>query len=232
MITKETMLIIEDEKNIGNYIETILISNGYKALRAVNGMSGLSMCTSHHPDMILLDLGLPDIDGMEVLRRVRGFSNVPIIVISARIQEREKIEALDAGADDYITKPFASGELLARIRTALRHSLQNANPQQEQIYDCDGLMIDFDKRLVTLDGNDIHLTQIEYKLVSLLAKNAGKVLTYDFMLKEIWGPYADTDNQILRVNMANIRRKLEKNPAEPHYIYTEIGVGYRMIEGR
>lgn len=233
MAARETMLIIEDEKNIGNYIETILISNGYKALKALNGMSGLSMCTSHHPDLILLDLGLPDIDGMEVLKRIRSFSNVPIIVISARTQEREKIEALDAGADDYITKPFGSGELLARIRTAMRHSTQGNNPQQQaQVYDCDGLTIDFDKRLVTLDGVDIHLTQIEYKLVSLLAKNAGKVLTYDFILKEIWGPYADTDNQILRVNMANIRRKIERNPAEPHYIYTEIGVGYRMIEGK
>lgn len=232
MNNKQTLLIIEDEKNICNYIETILISNGYKALKAMSGMSGLSMCTSHHPDLILLDLGLPDIDGMEVLERVRSFSNVPVIVISARTQEREKVAALDRGADDYITKPFGSEELLARIRTALRHSSQLIGTQpQEQAYTCDGLTIDFEKRLVTLEGEDIHLTQIEYKLVSLLAKNAGKVLTYDFILKEIWGPYADTDNQILRVNMANIRRKLEKNPAEPHYIYTEIGVGYRMKEG-
>ena len=232
MTNRQTMLIIEDEKNIGNYIETILISNGYKALRAMNGMSGLSMCTSHHPDLILLDLGLPDIDGMDVLERIRGFSGVPVIVISARTQEREKVKALDVGADDYITKPFGSEELLARIRTALRHSNQAGSSQlQEQIYSCDGLTIDFEKRLVTLEGEEIHLTQIEYKLVSLLAKNGGKVLTYDFILKEIWGPYADTDNQILRVNMANIRRKLEKNPAEPHYIYTEIGVGYRMKEG-
>ena len=220
MTNKQVILIIEDEKNIGNYIETIIISNGYKALRAMNGMSGLSLCTSHHPDLILLDLGLPDIDGSEVLERVRGFSAVPVIVISARTQEAEKVQALDQGADDYITKPFGSEELLARIRTALRQT----------VYSRDGLVIDFDKRVVTLNGEDIHLTQIEYKLVSLLAKNAGKVLTYDFILKEIWGPYADTDNQILRVNMANIRRKLESNPAEPHYIFTEIGVGYRMKE--
>lgn len=231
MTSKQTILVIEDEKNIGNYIETIVISNGYKALRALNGMSGLSMCTSHHPDMILLDLGLPDIDGMEVLQRIRGFSSVPIIVISARTQEKEKVEALDEGADDYITKPFGSEELLARIRTALRHSTRAKQAAvQEQVYSRDGLVIDFDKRLVMLDDTDIHLTQIEYKLVSILAKNAGKVLTYDYLLKEIWGPYADTDNQILRVNMANIRRKLEKNPAEPHYIFTEIGVGYRMKE--
>ena len=230
-MSKQTLLIIEDEKNIGNYIETIVISNGYKPIRALGGMSGMSLCTSHHPDMILLDLGLPDIDGMEVLQRIRGFSNIPIIIISARTQEKEKVEALDKGADDYITKPFGSEELLARIRTALRHSTQlNNNQSVQQVYSRDGLMIDFDKRLVTLEGDDIHLTQIEYKLVSLLARNAGKVLTYDFILKDIWGPYADTDNQILRVNMANIRRKMEKNPAEPHYIFTEIGVGYRMKE--
>lgn len=231
MINKQVVLVIEDEKNIGNYIETILISNGYRTLRAMNGMSGMSMCTSHHPDLILLDLGLPDVDGMEVIQRIRGFSNVPIIVISARTQEKEKVAALDDGADDYITKPFGSEELLARIRTALRHRLSMGQEKvAEPVYAKDDLMIDFNKRLVLLRGESVHLTQIEYKLVSLLARNAGKVLTYDFILKEIWGPYADTDNQILRVNMANIRRKLESNPAEPHYIFTEIGVGYRMVE--
>lgn len=230
MNNKPTILIIEDEKTIGNYMETIVSSNGYKALCAQNGMSGLSLCMSHRPDLILLDLGLPDIDGMDVLHRVREFASIPVIVISARTLEREKVAALDAGADDYVTKPFGSEELLARIRTALRHSIQAADKPRAAVYESDGLRIDFDKRLVTLDGNEVHLTQIEYKLVSLLARNAGKVLTYDLILKEIWGPYADTDNQILRVNMANIRRKLEKNPAEPHYINTEIGVGYRMRE--
>ena len=231
MTNKQTILIIEDEKHIGNYMETIVISNQYKALRAMNGLQGLSLCTSHHPDLILLDLGLPDMDGMEVLQRIRGFSNIPVIVVSARNQEREKVAVLDGGADDYITKPFGSEELLARIRTALRHSARVASiAPQEQKYSREGLEIDFEKRLVTLNGKEIHLTQIEYKLVSLLAKNAGKVLTYDYILKDIWGHYADTDNQILRVNMANIRRKLEKNPAEPFYIFTEIGVGYRMKE--
>ena len=231
MANKQTILVIEDEKNIGNYIDTILNSNEYKVLRAMNGRTGLSLCTSHHPEVILLDLGLPDIDGMEVLQQIREFSSVPVIVISARTQEREKVEALDGGADDYITKPFGAEELLARIRTALRHRLQTGQSQtQDLIYSKDGLVIDFERRLVILQGNSIHLTQIEYKLVSLLAQNAGRVLTYDFILKEIWGPYADTDNQILRVNMANIRRKLEANPAEPHYIFTEIGVGYRMLE--
>ena len=231
MANKQTILVIEDEKNIGNYIDTILNSNEYKVLRAMNGRTGLSLCTSHHPEVILLDLGLPDLDGMEVLQQIRGFSSVPIIVISARTQEKEKVEALDGGADDYITKPFGAEELLARIRTALRHRLQTGQSQtQDLIYSKDGLVIDFERRLVILQGNSIHLTQIEYKLVSLLAQNAGRVLTYDFILKEIWGPYADTDNQILRVNMANIRRKLEANPPEPHYIFTEIGVGYRMLE--
>ncbi|NBH73901.1 DNA-binding response regulator [Clostridiaceae bacterium] len=231
MANRQTILVIEDEKTIGNYIETILLSNEYKVLRAMNGTTGLSLCTSHHPEVVLLDLGLPDIDGMEVLQRIRGFSGIPIIVISARSQEKEKVEALDSGADDYITKPFGAEELLARIRTALRHQLHVGKGQmQPPVYSRDGLVIDFERRLVTLGGNAIHLTQIEYKLVSLLAQNAGKVLTYDFILKDIWGPYADTDNQILRVNMANIRRKLEANPAEPHYIFTEIGVGYRMLE--
>lgn len=231
MANKQTILVIEDEKNIGNYIETILASNHYKVLRAMNGTTGLSLYTSHHPEVVLLDLGLPDLDGMEVLARIRGFSNAPVIVISARTQEREKVEALDGGADDYITKPFGAEELMARIRTALRHRLHAGQGQpQDPIYSRDDLVIDFEKRLVILQGVSVHLTQIEYKLVSLLARNAGKVLTYDYILKDIWGPYADTDNQILRVNMANIRRKLEVNPAEPHYIFTEIGVGYRMLE--
>ncbi len=231
MTNRQTILVIEDEKIIGSYIETILISNEYKVLRAMNGMTGLSLCTSHHPEVVLLDLGLPDMDGMEVLQRIREFSNLPVIVISARTQETEKVEALDSGADDYITKPFGAEELLARIRTALRHRLHAGQGQkQEPVYAKDELVIDFERRLVTLQGTAIHLTQIEYKLVSLLARNAGKVLTYDYILKEIWGPYADMDNQILRVNMANIRRKLEANPAEPHYIFTEIGVGYRMLE--
>lgn len=231
MTNKQSILIIEDEKNIGNYIETIVASNGYRALCAMSGTSGLSMCASHHPDLVLLDLGLPDMDGMEVLQRIRDFSNVPIIVISARTQEKEKVAALDGGADDYITKPFSSEEVLARIRTAMRHHAQLDNAAlQQTVYSRDGLVIDFDRRLATLDGQPVHLTQIEYKLVSLLAKNAGRVLSYDSILKEIWGPFTDTDNQILRVNMANIRRKLEVNPAQPHYIFTEIGVGYRMLE--
>ena len=226
----ERLLIVDDEPGIRMLLKDYFEMTGYETWTAENGREAVELAKKQ-PDLILLDLGLPDIDGSEVLERVRGFSAVPVIVISARTQEAEKVQALDQGADDYITKPFGSEELLARIRTALRHSAQVASSgPRETVYSRDGLVIDFDKRVVTLNGEDIHLTQIEYKLVSLLAKNAGKVLTYDFILKEIWGPYADTDNQILRVNMANIRRKLESNPAEPHYIFTEIGVGYRMKE--
>ena len=234
MTNKQVILIIEDEKNIGNYIETIVISNGYKALRAMNGMSGLSLCTSHHPDLILLDLGLPDIDGSEVLERVRGFSAVPVIVISARTQEAEKVQALDQGADDYITKPFGSEELLARIRTALRHTrtlTSNDKLANTGKFQTGDLLIDYDKHRVYLAGVDVRLTQNEYKLVALLGLHAGKVLTYDYLIRELWGPSARNDNQILRVNMANIRRKIEKNPAQPAYIFTESGVGYRMVEG-
>ena len=230
MTQKLNVIVIEDEKNICNFIQTTLEIHDYKVTTAATGKEGLSCITSCYPDVVLLDLGLPDIDGLEVLRQVRDFSTVPVIVISARIQETEKVAALDAGADDYITKPFGTSELLARIRTALRHSQASAPGKTEAVYRSGDLMIDFDKRLVTIAGQEIHLTQIEYKLVSLLAQNAGKVLTYDYIINHIWGPYADSNNQILRVNMAHIRRKMGENPAEPKYINTEIGVGYRMRE--
>lgn len=230
MTQKLNVIVIEDEKNICNFIQTTLENHDYKVTTAATGKEGLSCITSCYPDVVLLDLGLPDIDGLEVLRQVRDFSTVPVIVISARIQETEKVAALDAGAYDYITKPFGTSELLARIRTALRHSQASAPGKTEAVYRSGDLMIDFDKRLVTIAGQEIHLTQIEYKLVSLLAQNAGKVLTYDYIINHIWGPYADSNNQILRVNMAHIRRKMGENPAEPKYINTEIGVGYRMRE--
>ncbi len=235
MTPKLTALIIEDEKSIRSFIETTLNANGYKVYTAASGQEGLSFATSNCPDVILLDLGLPDIDGLQVIRQVREWSILPIIVISARTQEKEKVAALDAGADDYITKPFGTSELMARIRTALRHHhLQASAPGKmpSPIYQYGGLIIDYEKRLVTLEGQTIHLTQIEYKLVTLLARHSGKVLTYDYIINQIWGPYADNNNQILRVNMAHIRRKLEANPAEPQYIFTEIGVGYRMQESQ
>lgn len=170
-------------------------------------------------------------DGIEILKKIREWSAVPVIVVSARGEESDKVEALDLGADDYISKPFGTSELLARIRTALRHSSKNnGGAVNNDVFSTKGLTIDFDKRKITVDGKDVHLTQIEFKIVSLLAKSAGRVLTYDYIITELWGPYAVKDNQILRVNMANIRRKLEKNPASPEYIFTEVGIGYRMVD--
>lgn len=227
MTTKINVLLIEDDKSISNFITTSLDSNGYKVTTAANGKEGLSLAASLCPDAILLDLGLPDIDGMEVLRQIRSWSNVAVIIISARIKEQEKVMALDLGADDYITKPFGTNELMARIRTSLRHSHTNT---PDHIYRALDLEINFEKRLIRLEGKEIHLTQIEYQLLTLLAENSGRVLTYGYIMNAIWGPYMDNNNQILRVNMANIRRKIEKNPAQPQYVFTEIGIGYRMLE--
>lgn len=231
MNQKISVLVIEDEKSICDFISRTLELNGYKVMTAFNGKDGLQAITSALPDIVLLDLGLPDIDGNDVIRETRKWSDMPIIVISARIQEKEKVEALDAGADDYITKPFGTSELLARIRTAMRHSNKmSADVMMNRPYHAKDLTVDFDKRLITLEGREIHLTRVEYKIVSFLARNSGKVITYDALINQIWGPYAGDNNRILRVNMANIRRKLEKNPGEPEYIFTELGVGYRMIE--
>lgn len=229
MTHKQTAIIIEDEKNICSFIETTLESADYRVVTATTGADGISLTASQCPDIILLDLGLPDIDGLDVLAKIRTFSKVPVIIISARTQEAEKVKALDSGADDYITKPFGTGELLARIRTALRHS-SSSEATASTVYHAGSLTIDFERRLVTLGEEVINLTQIEYKIVSSLAKQAGRVLTYDYLMKEIWGPYTDDNNQILRVNMAHIRRKIEKDTAAPEYIFTEIGVGYRMRE--
>lgn len=225
------ILLIEDEKNIRDFMATTLQAQGYRVVTTGLGREGISLTASQCPEVILLDLGLPDIDGMDVIRQIRSYSAIPIIVISARTQEKEKVMALDLGADDYITKPFGSSELLARIRTALRHGNHpsGGNPA-DRPYQYGGLRIDFDRRLVTVDGEAVHLTQVEFKIVSFLAGNSGRVMTYDTIISHVWGPYADDNNRILRVNMANIRRKLEKNPAEPRFILTEIGVGYRMAE--
>ena len=232
MYQKISVLIIEDEKSICNFIGKTLDSHEYKVTAANNGKDGLALITSSLPDLVLLDLGLPDMDGMDIIRKTREWSSLPIIVISARTQEKEKVQALDAGADDYITKPFGTFELLARIRTAIRHNnkLSDDSQNANRPYAADGLTIDFERRLVTLHGKEIHLTRVEYKIVSLLAKNSGKVMTYDTLIDQVWGPYADDNNRILRVNMANIRRKIEENPGEPKYIFTELGVGYRMLE--
>jgi len=226
------ILIIEDEKNIRNFMISVLTAEKYQVISSGSGKEGISQAASQCPDLILLDLGLPDMDGLDIIAKIRSWSCVPIIVISARAQENDKVKALDLGADDYITKPFGNSELLARIRTAIRHSLQmqSGSLSANRPYCSKGLCIDFEKHIVTRDKVEIHLTQNEFKIVSLLARNCGKVLTYDQLLQHIWGPYSENDNTILRVNMANIRRKLEPNPAEPIYIFTEIGIGYRMAE--
>lgn len=227
MTSKIPVLLIEDDKSIASFIITSLNGNGYRVTHALNGQEGLMLAASDIPHIILLDLGLPDIDGCDVIRSLRTWCSTPIIVISARTDEQDKVAALDLGADDYIAKPFGTAELMARIRTSMRHS-HSATP--EHAYRVDGLVIYFDKRQIFLNGTEIHLTQIEYQLLALLAESSGKVLTYKSIINKIWGPYADTDNQILRVNMANIRRKIESNPARPKYIFTEVGIGYRMLE--
>ncbi len=229
---KFTVLIIEDEKNIQAFVGKILKKQGYKVLSADCGKEGLSLIQSQCPDVILLDLGLPDMNGNEIITKVRTWTSTPIIVISARNAEKEKVLALDQGADDYVTKPFGTSELLARIRTSLRHSnrLNTSDSLYIRPYQFEDLILDFSKGELILAGESIHLTPIEYKIVSYLAQNSGKVMTYASIISNVWGPYADDDNKILRVNMANIRRKLEKDPAQPKYIFTEVGVGYRMRE--
>ncbi len=231
MQAKPLILIVEDESGICNFISAILTSNNFDVLTTAKGKEALSLVASHCPDLVLLDLGLPDIDGVEVLKSIRAWSGIPVVVVSARGLEREKVEALDLGADDYVTKPFGTSELLARIRTALRHNQKNSaisNPDLDKVT-VGQLEINYEKRFVSIAGEEVHLTPIEYKIIFLLSKNLGKVLTHDYIIKEVWGPYTN-EIQALRVNMANIRRKLELNPAEPRYIVTEVGVGYRMVE--
>ena len=233
MKLKDKVLVVEDEQNISNFISTVLTANDFDVLVAQTGAEAISMITSHCPDLIILDLGLPDMDGQAILKEVRSWSNLPIIVVSARTHEHDKVAALDLGADDYIEKPFGTSELLARIRTAIRHtrtSLDNGEIAQSGKFTVRDLTIDYDKHHVLVGGEDVHLTLNEFKIVALLGKYAGKVLTYDFIIRELWGPKAKTDNQILRVNMANIRRKIEDKPGQPQYIFTEVGVGYRMRE--
>ncbi len=233
MAVKGKILIIEDDRAICNFMRRVLEANSYETLIVNTGREAISMLASHCPDVVILDLGLPDMDGMDVLTDLRRWSLMPVIVVSARTDEREKVRVLDAGADDYITKPFGTSELLARIRTAIRHTRMaggNSDIARSNRFHAKGLVIDYDKYRVYIDGADANLTQNEFKLVALLGRYAGRVLTYDYLIREIWGPNKAYDNQILRVNMANIRRKIEKNPGEPQYIFTEVGVGYRMIE--
>ena len=234
MNIRERILIIEDEKSISHFISTVLTNNGYETMQARTGSEAQSMISSHCPDLIILDLGLPDMDGMDILRQLRDWSSLPVVVVSARSHEKDKVRALDMGADDYLTKPFGTDELLARVRTAIRHTRTasgNDEIAQKGTYTVGDLMIDYNKHQALVRGENVKLTLSEFRIVALLGKYAGKVLTYDFIIKELWGPRAGGDNQILRVNMANIRRKIEKNPAEPEYLFTEVGVGYRLAEG-
>lgn len=221
------VLIIEDDSGIRNFMTAVLKGADYQVKTAENGTTGLSMAATWSPDLIILDLGLPDMDGIDVLETLRSWSEVPVLIVSARGNEHEKVRGLDAGADDYITKPFGTSELLARIRTALRHRKTVAVPTQ--FFKTGELSIDFERRLVKINEREVHLTPNEYKILSFCAQHHGKVLTHDVIVKEVWGPYVN-ENQALRVNMSNIRRKIEENPADPHYILTEVGIGYRLAE--
>ncbi|WP_446897039.1 response regulator [Clostridium sp. LBM24168] len=231
MENKPYILIVEDDRPIRNFIAAALSTQGYKYIETDKGSEAIALSMSNNPDLIVLDLGLPDIDGIEVISKIRSLSNIPIIIVSARENERQKVEALDKGADDYLTKPFGIGELLARIRVALRHSMLNKNDNETiHTFKVKQLFIDFDRRRVTVNGDEIHLTPIEYKIIGLLCKYSGKVLTHDFITREIWGASLGNETQSLRVFMANLRRKIEKDPSQPEYIYTEVGVGYRLID--
>lgn len=233
MTIKEKILIVEDEQGISNFMAAMLTANHYDVLVARTGQQARTMIASHCPDLVILDLGLPDMDGSEIIRSVRSWSRMPIIVISARSAELDKAAALDMGADDYLTKPFGTVELLARIRTALRHTRTDGTSDALAMtgeYRVGDLCVDYNKHRVYLAGEDTHLTPNEYKIVALLGRHAGQVLTYKSIMKELWGPGVGGDNKLLRVHMANIRRKIEPNPVEPQYIFTEVGVGYRMAD--
>ena len=234
MHSQYSILIVEDDTVSCQMLKTVFETQGYEVYISVTGRSAALTINEKSPDIILLDLGLPDIDGLKLLGKIRKFYDMPVIVLSARSSEDDKVSALELGADDYITKPFGAGELLARIRTAIRHTrtgLANETIATTGKFKAGDLEIDYDKHQVLINGVNANLTQNEYKIIGLLGKCAGKVLTYDYIIKELWGPGTRGNNQSLRVHMANIRRKIEKNPAEPQYIFTEIGVGYRMVEG-
>ena len=223
-----TILIVEDDKTIQNFLKATLKTQNYNYIIAETGLSGLSLFYANRPDLVLLDLGLPDIEGIEVLKQIRQNSSIPIIVVSARSSETEKVMALDYGSDDYVTKPFNTAELLARIRAALRHCLKEK--VSEPIFELDYLKVDFERRHVWVKDQEIHLTPIEYKMLVLLITNRGKVLTHHFIQENVWGYETTDDYQSLRVFMANIRRKIEIDSSSPHFIITEVGVGYRFVE--
>ena len=222
------IVVIEDDSAIRLFLRTGLGAHSFKVFEADSGRAGIIEAGVRKPDLIILDLGLPDMDGVAVIKAIRAWSSLPIIILSARSSEQHKIDALDAGADDYLTKPFGLGELLARIREALRHSVSSPEQDQSGVFSTGALKVDLLKRQVVVGDRDVHLTPIQYRLLSLLIKNAGKVLTHQFILKEVWGPSYKDNSHYLRIYMSQLRQKLETDPAQPQYLLTESGVGYRL----
>lgn len=229
-MNKPLILVVEDDTPVRNLITTTLRAHDYRFLTAANGTSAVLEASSHNPDVIFLDLGLPDMDGIEVIKRVRSWSNMPIIVISARSEDKDKIDALDAGADDYLTKPFSVEELLARLRVTQRRLSAQQTSTANTVFTNGKLKVDYAAGCAYMDGQELHLTPGEYKLLCLLCKNAGKVLTHTYLTQQIWGRSWENDVASLRVFMATLRKKLEKEPGSPQYIQTHIGVGYRMMK--
>lgn len=227
---RPVVLVIEDEAPIRKFLRAGLEGQGYALVEAASGQDGLVAAATRAPDIVLLDLGLPDVDGLDVVRRIREWSSVPIVVLTARGQEEQKILALDGGADDYLTKPFSMGELLARMRVALRHGARASSPAEEAVIRAGDLEIDLLRRRVAVRGKEVRLTPIEYRLLSTLARHAGRVLTHDQLLREVWGPGYTSQRHYLRVFMAQLRHKLEHDPARPRILLTEPGVGYRIPE--
>jgi len=221
----EHILVVDDDRSIRRYLNAALSAQGYLVTEAANGLDALGEAANQAPDLIILDLGLPGLDGVEVTRQVRQWASMPILILSVREQESEKIAALDAGADDYLTKPFGTGELLARIRVALRHAAQTGSEPTVQI---DSLHVDFSTRQVRLSGNEVALTPTEYDLLRVLARHTGKVLTHRQLLRLVWGPAYEGELHLLRVNISNLRQKIEPDPTRPHYLLTEPGIGYRL----
>ena len=230
-MNKLLILVVEDDTSVRNLITTTLKAHGYRHQTAANGQTAILEASSYNPDIVLLDLGLPDMDGVEIIRKIRSWSNMPIIVISARSEDNDKIVALDAGADDYLTKPFSVEELLARLRvTQRRLAIMQGGTQEEKSTSTNGkLMLDYGAGCAYMDGKELHLTPIEYKLLCLLSKHVGKVLTHTYITQEIWGRSWENDVASLRVYMATLRKKIESEPDMPQYIQTHIGVGYRML---
>ncbi len=222
------IVVIEDDQPIRRFLRTSLSTQGFAVYEADSGKQGITEAGVRKPDLLILDLGLPDIDGVDVIRSVRAWSEMPIIVLSARNAEQQKIDALDAGADDYLTKPFGFGELLARIRVAMRHSNRTYDQSGNEVFQAANLRIDLLNRVVTIDGNEIHLTPIQYRLLSVMVKHAGKVLTHQQILKEVWGPSYQENAHYLRIYMSQLRQKLEADPTRPKLLLTESGVGYRL----